>query len=151
MSTKKSKKQNDVSKVVKEVVKEVEPEVIKTDIKKKTKVVAFDLGEDDSESKKVAKSKDNKDAFESLLNMSQFNLPKKQSPVVPKEKDIVIDMDHDSQEEIIRKLVLTVQKLKTELNEYKNYVDGTYCTISVFNRSIDDFNNELNNRISGSD
>lgn len=82
--------------------------------------------------------------MESLLSMSQFDTPaKKVVNKCPKAKDIQIDMDKDSHEEIIRKLILTVNNLKTELNEYKIYADGTFCTNSVHNRNTEDIDKRI--------
>ena len=53
------------------------------------------------------------------------------------------NLNNDSQEEIIKKLVLTVQGLKNELDEYKIYVDGTFCTSAVHNRTTDDLDKRL--------
>ena len=84
-------------------------------------------------------------AMESLINMSQFEGPVKkkiiQKPL--KTKEIKIDMENDTQEEIIKKLVLSVHILKEELNEYKNYIDGTFCTLVVHNRSSDELDKRL--------
>jgi hypothetical protein len=136
-------------------------------VKKKVKTVAFDLDDDDTiddvsaaitgaakkaqaqvqvqaKAQTKAKTKESKDVgLDDLINMSQFDIPKQKTVSKVKEKDIVINMDCDSQEEIIRKLVLTVQKLKAELDEYKLYAEGTFCTSSVFNRVTD----ELTDRI----
>ena len=79
---------------------------------------------------------DDSDIMQSLLNVSAFDTPakKKITPKQPKSKEIEIDMENDSQEEIIRKLVLTVKKLQAEMIEYKEYVEGSYCTCVEFNR-----------------
>jgi hypothetical protein len=85
------------------------------------------------------------DIMQSLLSSSQFEEPVKKKTIVkqPKTKDIEIDLEKDSQEEIIKKLVLSYQKLKTEFEEYKQYVEGTYCTISVHDRQTLEFDKSL--------
>jgi hypothetical protein len=99
-----------------------------------------------TKSKRQQKDSDHEtDGMQSLMNMSQFPDPIKkkivQKPI--KSKEIQIDLNNDSQEEIIRKLVLTVQGLKNELDEYKIYVDGTFCTSAVHNRTTDDLDKRL--------
>lgn len=103
-----------------------------------------------TEIKKISKAskhqqEESSDSMQNLLNMSQFEsaLKKKivQKPI--KSKDIQIDLENDSQDEIIKKLVLTVQSLKEELSEYKIYADGTFCTSSVHNRVTDDLDKRV--------
>ena len=99
-----------------------------------------------TKSKRQQKESDHEtDGMQSLMNMSQFPDPIKkkivQKPI--KSKEIQIDLNNDSQEEIIKKLVLTVQGLKNELDEYKIYVDGTFCTSAVHNRTTDDLDKRL--------
>jgi hypothetical protein len=77
------------------------------------------------------------DIMESLLGSSQFNIPlkKKETIKFPKSKDIAIDMETDSPEQVIEKLVLGLNKLRQEFNEYRHYVEGTYCTSAEHNRT----------------
>lgn len=94
--------------------------------------------------KKVKKEKitSNQDVMESLLGMDQFDTSVKQNktdtPV-----DIGIDIETETPEEIIKKLVTIIKKLKGELNEFKIYAEGTYCTSAEFNR----ITNVTDNRI----
>lgn len=90
-------------------------------------------------------SGDDSDPMNTLLNMNQFDTPvkKKMQPKLPKSKELCIDLENDSQEEIIRKLVLNVQSLRSELNEYKIYADGTFCTSTVHNRATDDLDKRV--------
>lgn len=86
----------------------------------------------------------NIDSMEKLLNNSQFTvLPKSKHESKHESKTKEININNDSQEEIIKKLIITIDNLKNELKEYKNYVEGTYCTISVFNREIDNIDKRI--------
>lgn len=86
------------------------------------------------------------DPLESLMTMRHFSKPLKKKPIkLPRANEILIDLEKDSYEEIIRKLVLNNQLLRTELNELRVYVDGTFCTSAVHNR----FSEETEKTISG--
>ena len=88
---------------------------------------------------------DEMDMMQNALSKISFDTPvKKKTLLKPiKAKEIEINLENDSQEDIIRKLVLTVKNLKDELNEYKTYVEGTYCTFSVHNRVSDDLDKRV--------
>lgn len=66
----------------------------------------------------------------------------KKKDVKVKRLDIEINED-DNKDEIIRKLVLNINALWSEFNEYKQYVEGTYCTIGVHNRCNDTIEKRL--------
>lgn len=129
--------------------------VVKSDVKKSSHVPSAKSENDEkTEDRKkkitqIAKTKHQQDeptdAMQSLLNMSQFEVPAKKKSIQkpPKSKEIQIDMENDSQEDIIKKLVLTVRSLKSELDEYKIYVDGTFCTSAVHNRNTDDLDKRV--------
>jgi len=106
-------------------------------------------------SKKVDKKLDKKDVkpqiqnadqMHALMSMSVFERPaKKKQPTKPiKSKELMIDYENDSQEDIIKKLILTIQNLQTEFEAYKEYVEGTFCTNSVHNRQIDELDKKIN-------
>ena len=82
----------------------------------------------------------NIDSMEKLLNNSQFTVLSKNKTEIKKKE---INIKNESQEEIIKKLILKIDNLENELKEYKNHVEGTYCTISVFNREIDNIDKRL--------
>jgi hypothetical protein len=79
------------------------------------------------------------DIMDALMTTSIFDAPPKQKITEkgPLKKEIEIDIEKDSQEDIIRKLVLNIRNLRAELDDHKIYSDGTFCTQSVHNRSID--------------
>jgi len=92
-----------------------------------------------SEPKSTSKPKnESSDVMDALMTTSIFDAPSKQKITEkgPLKKDIEIDLEKDSQEDIIRKLVLNIKNLRAELDEHKIYSDGTFCTQSVHNRSI---------------
>lgn len=84
------------------------------------------------------KTNGNHDIMQSLLSTSMFDEPPKKKVDVmgPSSKDLEID-ENDSSDEIFRKLVLNIKALRTELNEYKHYTEGTFCTQVVHNRNFD--------------
>ena len=82
------------------------------------------------------------DSLQNLLNMHQFDSPVKKKPVL-KTKENQIDVENDSHDEIIKKLIKTIHRLENELNEYKIYAEGTYCTTTVHNRAIDDLDTRV--------
>jgi len=88
---------------------------------------------------KTPQTKDSNDAMQSLMTVSLFDEPVKKKVVVkgPTRKELEIDFINDAHNDIIRKLVLNINTLREELNEYKHYVEGTYCTQVVHDRSID--------------
>jgi chromatin segregation and condensation protein Rec8/ScpA/Scc1 (kleisin family) len=105
--------------------------------------------EDNMAKKKIDKKKktvNSCNVMETLLATNQFEQPvkKKQTVEIIKSKDIEIDIVNDTQEEIIRKLVLSVQKIKREFAEYRQYVEGTYCTMAEYNRMTNDVDNRVN-------
>lgn len=88
---------------------------------------------------------DQQSALESMLNSNTFDEPivPKSAPKFPKSSELKIDLENDSQEEIIKKLIVTVKKLQDELNSYKVYADGTFCTSIEFNRNSGSVDNKL--------
>lgn len=87
---------------------------------------------------------DTESNLDSLLSTNHFKKPLKKTETKIKKSDIEIDLDNDSQEEVIRKLVLTVKSLKSEIDELKIYVDGTFCTSAVHNRSVEELETKIN-------
>lgn len=92
-----------------------------------------------SKVKKVPKDVSSEDAVQTLMSLSLFDTPqKKKIPIKgPSRKDLEIDLENDSQESIINKLILNIKSLREELEEYKQYVEGTYCTQAVHDRNYD--------------
>ena len=84
--------------------------------------------------------------MDSIINSNQFDEPFKRKVVssVVKNKYVNIDLDHDNQNDIIKKLNTNIDVLRREFNEYKTYVDETYCTNTVCNRQNIDIDNKLN-------
>ena len=64
--------------------------------------------------------------MESLISSLQFENPakRKETNKQPKSKDIQIIWETDSQDDIIKKLVLGLQKLRNEFEEYNNTRQG---------------------------
>lgn len=87
---------------------------------------------------------DTESNLDSLLSTNHFKKSLKKAETKIKKQDIEIDLDNDSQEEVIRKLVLTVKSLKSEIDELKIYVDGTFCTNAVHNRSVEELETKIN-------
>jgi effector-binding domain-containing protein len=87
--------------------------------------------------------------MQSLMTTSLFDEPPKKKIEIkyPKSKDLEIDLDNDSQEDIIRKIVLNIRALRTEINEYKQYSEGTYCTQVVHDRSFDNLEKKIDELI----
>jgi len=91
--------------------------------------------------------------MDDLLKNSRFesNVPKLNTNIKtkpkdepkPKMKDIEINEETDSKDEIIKKLIMTVKLLRSELEEYKQYVDGTYCSLAQHNRLSDSVDKKL--------
>jgi len=88
--------------------------------------------------------------MDSIINSKQFDEPAKRkiASSIAKNKYVDIDLDNDNQNDnqndIIKKLNANIDVLRRELNEYKTYVDETYCTNNVFNRQNIDIDNKLN-------
>lgn len=87
----------------------------------------------------------NIDVMESLINGKQFDEPRKRGMTEPisKDKFINIDIDNEEQHDIIKMLVMNINTLRRELNEFKTYVDETYCSNNVYNRQHIDIDNKL--------
>ena len=96
-----------------------------------------------SKVRKVPKDANNdindEEAVQTIMSMSLFDTPPKKKVAVkgPSRKELEIDLDNDSQETIINKLILNIKSLREELDEYKQYVEGTYCTQSIHDRAFD--------------
>jgi hypothetical protein len=91
---------------------------------------------DESENKSSeSDGESNVEPIQKLLSMSQFNTKATKKKIVAKDLQIT---ENDSKDEIIRKLILSNQYLREELNEFKIYVDGTFCTSAVHNRFADE-------------
>ncbi|VBB18814.1 hypothetical protein YASMINEVIRUS_1346 [Yasminevirus sp. GU-2018] len=95
--------------------------------------------------KKTSDGDSSMDQLQSLMSMSHFEKPakKKVDPKPVKAKELEIDLEKDSQDEIIRKLVLNNQALRTELNDLRIYIDGTFCTSTVHNRFSEEVEKKL--------
>jgi hypothetical protein len=105
-------------------------------------------------SKKIKKDPDNKNDTSSTLNVMdcllsrrEFNIEKKNNNE-KKERYVEINVDTDSKDKIIEKLVTNFKILKTEFDEYKTYVEGTYCTYAEFNRNYNEIEHQVNDLIS---
>lgn len=96
--------------------------------------------------KKLDGESQHTDKMHALMTMSIFeNSTKKKQPTKPtKSKKLIIDNDNDSQEEIIQKLVMTIQNMQIEFENYKEYVEGTFCTNTVQNRQNDTLEKKIN-------
>ena len=70
---------------------------------------------------------------------SKSNVQKK----LKKTKNIEIDLESDSKDQIIEKLVLLVEVLKEEIKDLKVYSEGTYCTSTEHYRFKDIVEKEL--------
>lgn len=83
--------------------------------------------------------------LDSLMGASLFDEPlkKKASIKRPTAKELEIDFEKDSQDEIIRKLVLNNQVLRADLNDLRFYADGTFCTLAVHNRTCEEFETKI--------
>lgn len=80
------------------------------------------------------------DVMDSLMDTNQFNDVKKSTNIGQKNapvlnNDMGINLETDKPEEIIKKLVAIVRKQQIELEEFKTHSEGTYCTLTEFNRS----------------
>lgn len=71
------------------------------------------------------------------LNLFDQPMKRKVTPKLPKMKDVQIDMENDTQEEIIKKLVDLLQITRHEFADYRTHVEGTYCTSTELNRLHD--------------
>ena len=76
--------------------------------------------------------------FDNLCATFQDTGKKKPPIAKPSQKKpaIVIDMQHDTDRQIIEKLVAQNQLLRQELAEMRGYIEGTYCTAIEFNRHV---------------
>jgi hypothetical protein len=85
------------------------------------------------------------DGMQSLMSMTAFDKPvrKKDSVKLPRRAEFAVDFEKDSQEEINKKLVLAIEALRNELEEYRIYGEGTYCTQAVHNRFADETDKRL--------
>jgi len=134
----------------------------------KTETVSKNLSNDTSNKKKVITRKNIKnenestpkmkkiDGIDSLLSSSIFDDDKDKNKkktdirtlsntkVLPKKSEIVIDMEHDTADEKIEKLITLVQILQKELNDFQTYSEGTYCTYAVHNN----FTSEIEDKVS---
>lgn len=107
-----------------------------------------------SKNNKVSNTKPKEfDGIDSLLSSSVFDDDKttkktdvrtlSNTKVLPKKSEVVIDMENDTSEEKIEKLITLVQILQKELNDFQTYAEGTYCTYAVHNN----FSTEIENKI----
>ena len=114
---------------------------------KEKKVVCNPHSQREIGSHKCNDNTKNTDPIHTLMTLSVFEKPpQKKQPNKPiKSKELEIDYENDSQEDIIRKLVLTIQNLQKELESYKEYVEGTFCTNAVYNRQYDEIEKKVNN------
>jgi len=120
----------------------INPKIVDTVSNKSKRQIESESSEnsDESDSSDDSKEEVPNDVMQSLMDSSHFDTPTKRGIIQkpPKLADIQIDIEKDSKDEIIRKLVESVKYLRMELNEYKNYVDGTFCTSTINNRFSDD-------------
>jgi len=85
------------------------------------------------------------DPLDSLMSMVHFDEPVRKKNVERplKTKDLEIDLEKDSQEDIIKKLVENNKALREELKEFKMYVEGTFCTFAIHHRVSNDIEKKL--------
>ena len=97
----------------------------------------------------VKKSNNSDDVMQNLMSTSLFDEPPKKKVEIkePKRKDLEIDIDNDSQEDIIRKLVLNIKALEARLDAYEHYADGTFCTQAVHNRNFDSLEKKVDDLV----
>ncbi len=88
----------------------------------------------DKNTKKIIKKDDNDDhenesddKLASIMNISVFSAPKKKKEA-PLIKNVKIDPNVDTKDEIIAKLIQKVEYLEQELTELRKYGDDTYYT-----------------------
>ena len=83
--------------------------------------------------------------FDNLGATFQDKGKKKPPKAKPSQKKppIVIDMQHDTDRQIIEKLVAQNQQLHQELAEIRGYIEGTYCTAIEFNRHVTETETKL--------
>jgi hypothetical protein len=95
---------------------------------------------ENKQKKGKAENCDTESAIHKLLTTTAFDKPlkKTQTNKVPKLKDIEIDYDNDTHIDMIKKLVLHIKRLETELNEYKQHAEGTFVTTNEINRYNND-------------
>lgn len=87
------------------------------------------------------------DIMQSLMNESQFDNPtkKKKKKIKRKKKDIEVDFEYDDTDTILRKIVLSLQQIREDLEEIKSYSEGTYCTSTEHNRFASDIDRKVEN------
>jgi hypothetical protein len=100
--------------------------------------------------KKVDKvDKSDIDKLSSIMSVSPFGTssqPKKKE-AVSTIRNVKIDLETDSQEEIIKKLVQKIEYLEQELNEFKKYADDTYYTYKDNFRNSDTLDKKIEEKI----
>lgn len=110
------------------------------------KIKAKSIKSNKSDKAKSKSDIDNLNQLSSILSISPFaDTPKSKKP---KEgniiKNVKIDLENDSKDDIIKKLVQKVEYLDQELIELRRYADDTYYTFRDHYRDID--NDKKNNQ-----
>lgn len=76
------------------------------------------------------------DVLESLMNLEQFKTKPKKKKNKEFDERIEFDILNDDEYTFRNKVVLYLQKMSSDIDELKLDVEGTYCTLSEFNRAV---------------